>query len=456
MGLNAYFTYTVVGYHGTGPVPYRLALTAVFVEGFVFVGLSLLGLRQWLARAIPASIKLATGAGIGLYLALIGLTYDSGLGVTTGAFSTPLGLAGCLPSLRDEITGACPGSNKMRNPTSWLGIFCGGIFIALMMLYRVKGAIIYGIALTSIISWPRGTPVTYFPHTPLGDSAFDFFKQVVAFHPITNILNVLEWNFSGAPGSFGLALITFLYVDILDCTGTLYSMAKFAGALDPQTQDFEGSAVAYLVDALGISIGSLFGSPPCTAFIESGAGISEGGKTGLTAMTTGLCFFVSIFFAPIFASIPPWATGGTLVLIGAMMMRAVTEINWKYTGDGIPAFVCLMVMPFTYSIAYGLIAGVFTYILLNGIPWVVEMVSGGRIKPPGKEDAEPWTWRVEGGLVPGWIRRAAKGKKDFWRPYEEVNGVDGGKTERGSSRGSAEIADMEGVVTGQMKGYEEK
>lgn len=456
MGLNAYFTYTVVGYHGTGPVPYRLALTAIFVEGFVFVGLSLLGLRQWLARAIPASIKLATGVGIGLYLALIGLTYDSGIGVITGALSTPLELAGCIPSLRDEITGACPGSNKMRNATTWLGIFTGGILIALLMMYRVKGAIIYGIVLTSIISWPRSTPVTYFPHTELGDSAFDFFKKVVTFHPITNILNVLDWDLGGAPGSFGLALITFLYVDILDCTGTLYSMAKFAGAVDPRTQDFEGSAVAYLVDALGISIGSLFGSPPCTAFIESGAGISEGGKTGLTAMTTGLCFFVSIFFAPIFASFPPWATGGTLVLIGSLMARAVLDINWRYPGDAIPAFVTLMVMPFTYSIAYGLIAGIFTYIFLNGIPWAVEKVSGGRIKPPGKEEAEGWTWRVEGGLVPGWIRRAFQGKKDFWRPYEEVHGVETGKEERESSSGSAEVADLEGVVAGRMKGIEER
>ncbi len=115
------------------------------------------------------------------------------------------------------------------------------------------------------------------------------------------------------------AFITFLYVDILDCTGTLYSMARFAGAIDEKTQDFEGSAVAYLVDAFGISIGALMGTPPVTAYIESGAGISEGGATGLTAITTGLCFFISIFFAPIFASIPPYATGPVLVIVGALM-----------------------------------------------------------------------------------------------------------------------------------------
>lgn len=135
MGLNAYFAYQVVGYHGSGPVPYRLAVTAVFVEGFVFVGLSILGLRQWLARAIPASIKLATGAGIGLYLALIGLTYSAGIGAITGAVSTPLDLAGCKPEFRDDITGVCKGS-QMRNPTLWIGIFCGGIVTALLLMYR--------------------------------------------------------------------------------------------------------------------------------------------------------------------------------------------------------------------------------------------------------------------------------------------------------------------------------
>jgi AGZA family xanthine/uracil permease-like MFS transporter len=253
MGLNAYFAYQVVGYHGTGPVSYNLALTAVFVEGFIFIGLSLLGMRQWLARAIPASIKLATGAGIGLYLALIGLTYSAGIGAVTGAVATPLELAGCTAEFKDPVTGHCM-SHKMRNPTLWLGIFCGGIFTAVLMMYRyvsfksrlsfldtnakkrVKGAIIAGIALVSIISWPRTTAVTFFPHTPVGDASFEFFKNVVGFHKIEKTLNVLEWDITGAGGQFGLALVTFLYVDILDCTGTLYSMARFAGFVDERTQ----------------------------------------------------------------------------------------------------------------------------------------------------------------------------------------------------------------------------
>ncbi|KAE8442981.1 hypothetical protein EG329_002519 [Mollisiaceae sp. DMI_Dod_QoI] len=417
MGLNAYFAYTVVGFHGTGPVSYRFALTAVFVEGFVFVALSLLGLRQWLARAIPASIKLASSVGIGLFLTIIGMTYSAGIGLITGATDTPLELAGCPQSdLNDE--GVCPGS-QMRSPTMWVGIFCGGFLTAVLLAYKVKGAIIAGILLVSIISWPRTTSVTYFPYTAVGNDNFDFFKKVVTFHSIRDTLTAQEWSLTGVSGQFGLALVTFLYVDILDCTGTLYSMARFAGAIDPETQDFEGSAVAYLVDALGISIGSLFGLSPVTAFIESGAGISEGGKTGLTAITTGLCFFISIFFAPIFASIPSWATGCTLIIVGSMMAKSAKDINWRYFGDALPAFLTIAVMPFTYSIAYGLIAGIISYIILNIIPWLLELGSGGRIVVPDKELKEAWTWRVKGGLLPPWLVRLAKGKKDFWRENED-------------------------------------
>ncbi|OAG12279.1 xanthine/uracil permease family protein-like protein [Paraphaeosphaeria sporulosa] len=427
MGLNAYFTYTVVGFHGSGMVPYEVALTAVFMEGFVFVGLTLFGIRQWLARAIPASIKLATGVGIGLYLTIIGLSYSAGIGLITGAKSTPLELAGCVhtPGQLDTDGLACLSSYKMRNPTMWIGIFCGGFVTVLLMMYRVKGAIIAGILLVSIISWPRGTAVTYFPHDTLGDSSFDFFKQVVAFRPIKHILGAQKWNISGHGGQFALAFISFLYVDILDCTGTLYSMARFAGLIDERTQDFEGSSIAYTVDALGISIGSLFGTPPVTAFIESGAGISEGGKTGLTAMMTGFCFFISIFFAPIFASIPPWATGCTLIIVGCLMASAAKDINWRYMGDAIPAFLTITIMPFTYSIAYGMIAGIFSYTIINGIVWIVEKASGGRLVPEYKEEKDAWTYKIPGGILPPWLNRLRRGKKDFWRSDDESEGVPG-------------------------------
>jgi AGZA family xanthine/uracil permease-like MFS transporter len=161
--------------------------------------------------------------------------------------------------------------------------------------------------------------VTYFPDTTAGDDRFNFFKKVASFHPIDQILNVLDWNVTSQPGHFALALFTFLYVDIIDCTATLYSMARFSGVVDPDTGDFPRSTLAYCTDALCISVGALLGVSPVTAFIESGAGIAEGGKTGLTAMTCGICFLISMFFAPIFASIPPWATGCTLVLVSVYL-----------------------------------------------------------------------------------------------------------------------------------------
>jgi AGZA family xanthine/uracil permease-like MFS transporter len=392
MGLNAYLAYQIVGFHGTGPIDYRIAMTAVFVEGFIFVGLSVLGIRQWLARIIPASIKVACGAGIGLFLTLIGLSYTAGLGAITGAKATPLELGGCSPQYLDPDTGACL-SHKVTSPTMWLGFLVGGVLTALLMTYKVRGAIIVGIALVSIFSWPRDTYITYFPRTALGDSRFEFFKNVVAFHPIKRTLAVQDWNLKdkSVGGQFALAVFTMLYVDILDATGTLYSMARFSGVVDPATGDFPSSTIAYSADAISISIGSLFGSSPVTAFVESGAGIQQGGRTGLTAITTGLLFFISLFFAPIFASIPPWATGGALILVGCMMMRGVLAINWNYPGDSIPAFVTLMFIPFSYSIAYGLIAGIMCYAIINTITWALAIVSSNRILPPDYDNKEYWS-----------------------------------------------------------------
>jgi AGZA family xanthine/uracil permease-like MFS transporter len=150
-------------------------------------------------------------------------------------------------------------------------------------------------------------------------------------HHLTHIqtLNVQNWDIKSYASQFWLAFATFLYVDILDTTGTLYTMARFAGTIDNVSGDFERSTVAYTIDAIGISVGALLGTPPVTCFVESGAGISEGGKTGITAMVTGTCFFFSLFLAPVFASIPPWATGPILVIVGSMMMYSVFSINWK-------------------------------------------------------------------------------------------------------------------------------
>ncbi|KAG6841600.1 hypothetical protein C0991_009356 [Blastosporella zonata] len=354
LGLNAYFAYSVVGFHGSGIITYGEALAAVFLEGWIFFFLSLLGLRQWLVRIMPQSLVLAVGAGIGL-------------------------------------------------------------FIALLMLYRVRGAILIGIFLVSIISWPRPTPVTYFPHTDAGDALFDFFKKVVTFRPIGIVGKAIDFNYRN--GKVWYALITFLYVDILDTTGTLYSMAKFAGLRDPVTLDFENSTIAYCVDAFCISMGALMGTSPVTSFVESATGISEGGKTGLTAMTTGLAFFVSVFFAPIFSSIPGWATGGALVIVGSLMIRNVKEINWNYIGDAVPAFLTLIVIPLTYNIAYGVIAGIVSYMLINGIALALRKISNDRIIPPNYyEESEEWVI-PPGSIFPGWINVFRK-KSDSDKVYE--------------------------------------
>jgi AGZA family xanthine/uracil permease-like MFS transporter len=229
-------------------------------------------------------------------------------------------------------------------------------------------------------------------------------------------------------------------------------MARFCGAIDERTQDFENSSIAYSIDAIGISIGSLMGCPPVTAYIESGAGISEGGKTGLTAMFTGLCFFISIFFAPIFASIPPWATGCTLVIVGSLMATSAKDINWRYLGDSIPAFLTIAIMPFTYSIAYGLIAGICSYILINTLVYIIEKVSAGRVVPPNKDEKEPWTWRIPGGVLPPWMQRLTSGKKNFWKANPETEGV----TEPQSGDSSLHDVTEKGLVSEGNKQFTQK
>ncbi|KAM5356408.1 hypothetical protein ACJ41O_003054 [Fusarium nematophilum] len=405
MGLNAYFAFQVVGYNASGPISYRLALTAVFVEGLIFIFLALTGMRQWLVKLIPATIKTATGVGIGFFLTEIGLSYAAGIGAITGGFlATPLALGGCPEEFIDEATGMCS-HGQMSNPKMWVGIFCGGIVTAFLMAFRIKYALVIGIGLVSILSWPRNTTITYFPHTAEGDSRFDFFKQVVVWHPMEKTLNQLDWAFDAPASQFVLALFTFLYVDIIDATATLYSMVRFCGVVTPDG-DFPRSTVAYCTDAAFISVGALFGSSPVTAFIESGAGIAEGGRTGLTAMVTGFCFIVSVFFAPVIASVPPWATGCTLIMVGCMMIRQITQINWRYIGDVLPSFIVMTFIPFSYSLAYGLIAGVLVYTVLNGLIGIVVWASRGTLEPREYDLKEYWTWKGVGR--PPWFIRAVR------------------------------------------------
>ncbi|KAF9920465.1 hypothetical protein FBU30_009705 [Linnemannia zychae] len=411
MGLNAYFTYTVVGFHGSNKISYETAVAAVFVEGLLFLFLSIFGIRQWLARLIPHSIKIATGAGIGLYLCFIGMQSSAGIGLIGADPATLVRLDGC----ERDSKGACIDGTHMRGPTTWIGIF-GFILISIFLTLRVKGAVLYGILVVSILSWIRGTNFTYFPYTPAGDASFDYFKKIVTFHPIEMTLAKMDFSLKGH--EIWVALITFLYVDIMDTTGTLYSMAKFGGYMY-KNGDFDGSTAAFLCDAFSITIGAVFGVPPVTAYIESGAGITEGGRTGLTSIFTAFFFFISLFFSPIFASFPPWATGPALIVVGSMMVKSVQAINWDYVGDAIPSFLTIALMPLTYSISYGLIAGIGAYAAINIPIYFLELISGGRIKPSDKNLKEHWNNEsfTVANVLPSWMQKLIC----KWRgmPYED-------------------------------------
>ncbi|KAI3748904.1 hypothetical protein L6452_12323 [Arctium lappa] len=388
MGTNAYFAYTVVGFHGSGNISYENALAAVFIEGMIFLLVSAVGVRAKLAKLVPKPVRISSSAGIGLFLAFIGLQNNEGIGLIGYSSSTLVTLGACPRSSRASLApvltfpngtvsllagaaGSVSGdimcvSNRMESPTLWLGVV-GFVIIAYCLVKNIKGAMIYGIVFVTAVSWFRNTQVTVFPQTPAGDSAYEYFKQIVDVHKIRSTAGALSFS-SVKKLYFWEALVTFLYVDILDTTGTLYSMAQFAGFSD-ENGDFEGQYFAFMSDASAIVVGSLLGTSPVTAFIESSTGIREGGRTGMTALTVAAYFMLAFFFTPLLASIPAWAVGPPLILVGVMMMRSVVEIDWDDMRQAIPAFMTLILMPLTYSIAYGLIAGIGTYMVLNIWDW---------------------------------------------------------------------------------------
>lgn len=365
MGANAYFAYNMVGFHGSGPIAYRTALAVVVLEGILFFVLSLFGLRSKLARMIPRNIRLASAVGIGLFLAFTGLQAHQGVGLVGASPSTLVTLTAC--SEVDPATGACLGGT-MRSPTFWLGAV-GFLVTATCLARDVKGSMIYGILFVTVVSWIRGTSVTVFPDTAAGNAAFSYFKKVVDFHLIKSTAGQI--SFGGfRHGNVWLALLTLLYVDVLDTTGTMYSMAEYGGFTD-ETGGFDGEYSAFLIDASSTVLSAGLGSTTVTTYIESTAGIREGGRTGLTAITVAACFMASLFFGPLLMSVPPWAVGPSLVLVGAMMMRVAKEIEWADMKEAIPAFVTMALMPLSFSIANGIIAGLGIYIALHMYDWAL-------------------------------------------------------------------------------------
>ena len=374
MGLNAYFAFTVAAPWAMA-VPWDIALAAILVQGVIFLILSLpqVGVRTAMINSIPTDLKIATGAGIGMFLAIIGLRE---MGWVQGDNAT-------LVNLGD--TGAM---DPMASGAFWAMI--GLITIAVLMARNFPGAIIVGVLIVSVIGWGLevddpynlGYPVVEFCAGTTAESCVvnpSFVAGVpgegVAEPPtkIFEFVGLPEETLFAAVGALGdisasdlgwggfiSVMVTFLFVDIFDTAGTLYSVGRQAGYVD-ENDELHNSDEAFMSDATATIVGALCGTSTTTTYIESAAGIEEGGKTGLTAAVVGVLMLTGLFFADIFASIPQYAMACALVVVGAMMMRQAADIDWSNSTMAVPAFLTMVMMPFTYSIADGIAWGIISY-----------------------------------------------------------------------------------------------
>ncbi|MDU7890635.1 MAG: NCS2 family permease [Finegoldia magna] len=326
MGLNAFFTFTVVKTLG---YTWQFALTAVFLEGIIFLILSLFKVREMIFDAIPINLKKAVSCGIGLFIALVGLVNS---GIIMQGEGTVLQLGNLLS--RESV------------------VFIVGLFIIALLLAReIKGALMYGILASTILAlilgvskYQGGSPITLPPS--LAPVAFKIqFDKIFTFDMFT-------------------VVFTFLFVDIFDTVGTLVGVSAKAGMLDEQGKLKEASP-ALLADAIGTTAGALLGTSTVTTFVESASGVAEGGRTGLTALSTAFFFFLSLFLFPVFGMIPAQATGPALVIVGLFMLSSIKEIDFYDYSEAIPAFITIIAMPFCYSIAEGISFGMISYVLIN-------------------------------------------------------------------------------------------
>ncbi|MDU2499665.1 NCS2 family permease [Finegoldia magna] len=326
MGLNAFFTFTVVKTLG---YTWQFALTAVFLEGIVFLILSLFKVREMIFDAIPINLKKAVSCGIGLFIALVGLVNS---GIILQGEGTVLQLGNLLS--RESV------------------VFIVGLFIIALLLAReIKGALMYGILASTILAlilgvskYQGGSPITLPPS--LAPVAFKIqFDKIFTFDMFT-------------------VVFTFLFVDIFDTVGTLVGVSAKAGMLDEQGKLKEASP-ALLADAIGTTMGALLGTSTVTTFVESASGVAEGGRTGLTALSTAFFFFLSLFLFPVFGMIPAQATGPALVIVGLFMLSSIKEIDFYDYSEAIPAFITIIAMPFCYSIAEGISFGMISYVLIK-------------------------------------------------------------------------------------------
>jgi AGZA family xanthine/uracil permease-like MFS transporter len=330
MGLNAFFTYSVVI---IGGYSWQMALTAVFIEGIIFIILSFFNVREAIVRAIPQNLKKAIAVGIGLFIALIGFS-NAGIVVND---------AGTIISLGD-----------VRSGTALLA-FIGLVIMAILYVMKVPGSILIGILATTLIGIPMGITV------PQGGWA--------GWSPIGLPDAPLFFQFDFAPSSifslkFLVVVFSFLFIDTFDTVGTLVGVTTQAKLIDKEG-NIPRVKQALLSDAVGTTVGSMLGTSTVTCYIESASGVSVGGRTGLTSLTTGVLFLLALFFSPLFLLIPSPATAPALIIVGFLMMRTVTDIIFDDPAEGIPAFLTITMMPFAYSIAEGIVYGILAFVLLK-------------------------------------------------------------------------------------------
>ncbi|QEN06003.1 NCS2 family permease [Thiospirochaeta perfilievii] len=329
MGLNALFAFTVV--LGMG-YSWEMALAAVFIEGIIFIILTFLNVREAIINCIPVGVKKAVSVGIGLFIAFIGL-YNSNTGIVQ------LGDANSVPLILGKLSWNSPA----------LLIVIGLLIISILLVLKVHGALLIGILASTVIGIPMGItplPTNWGLNFNLSEIAFKFdFSQVLSIDML-------------------VVLFTFLFVDMFDTVGTLIGVSTKAGML---TKDGKvpNAKQALLADAIGTTFGACMGTSTVTTYVESASGVTEGGRTGLTALTTSLLFFLAIFLSPIFLMIPSAATAPALIIVGVFMMSPVVEIKWNDYLEAIPAFLTIIMMPLTYSIAEGIAFGMTSYVLLH-------------------------------------------------------------------------------------------
>ena len=353
MGLNAYFAYTVVLQYGYS---WQIALAAVFIEGVIFIFLSCFNVREAIFNAIPMTLKHAVSVGIGLFIAFIGLQNAK---VVIGG-STLLSLFS-LEGFQGLNDGA--GAFSDVGITVLLAII-GVIITAILVVRNVKGNILWGI----LITWALGIicqfACVYVPNPDIGFySLLPDFSGGISIPSLSPLF--AKFHFTGIPVLELLVIVfAFLFVDLFDTLGTLVGVSTKAGMLDKDGKlpKIKG---ALLADAVGTTAGAVLGTSTVTTFVESASGVAEGGRTGLTAVTTAVLFALSLLLSPIFLAIPSFATAPALIIVGFYMLGNVMKINFEDASEGIPAFICIAAMPFFYSISEGISMGIISYVIIN-------------------------------------------------------------------------------------------